>query len=94
MGNSLYSSLFYIELRLLENDRVEKYTKLTKNENGLLTYEVVNKNGDNYFYCQNGFMELANHYFYVNFTATKNTYDRNVERFTEFANSIKEIKTP
>jgi len=78
----------------IKNESIEKYTKVAVNENGLVYYQVVNKNKGNYFYCQYGFMELLDYYVFINFTATKNTYDRNLERFYEFANSIKKIKTP
>jgi sulfur relay (sulfurtransferase) DsrF/TusC family protein len=75
----------------IKNEIIEDYSMIEKNENELLLYKVVQKNNGNSFYCQYGFMELNNYYVFVNFTATETTYNKNLERFYEFANSIRKL---
>lgn len=42
-----------------------------------------------YFYCQDIYLESDNLYCYINYTATKTTYNYNLDRLNELINSIK-----
>lgn len=74
---------------------VAYYQKRKKRENdtiisddGNLIREFYTSNNA-YFHCQDVYIESDNLYCHVNFTATRSTYDFNIERFKELLTKIK-----
>lgn len=61
--------------------------KLIEESDSVLRYFYTSDN--DWFYQQNVYLKGENVYCFVNFTATKNTYDYNVERFEEIIRKIK-----
>ncbi len=78
--------------RLLLGENVRKYEKLISTNKKIERYKVIYHSADTDFICQYVFIDIGELYALVNFTATGNTYEKNVERFNEFLKSIKLVK--
>jgi len=61
--------------------------RLIEENNSILRYFFTSDNG--WFYSQNVYLKGENVYCFINFTATRNTYDYNIGRFEEIIKKIK-----
>ncbi len=61
--------------------------RLIEENDSTLKYFYTSDN--NWFYQQNVYLKGDNIYCFINFTATKNTYDYNIDRFEEILKKIK-----
>jgi hypothetical protein len=77
-------------------DFINREKKLSKEKTN---YKLIEKNDSTYryfftsendwFHSQNVYLKGENIYCFLNFTATKNTYNYNIEKFEDILNSIK-----
>jgi hypothetical protein len=76
--------------KMLLGKGIEHYEKINSFSDSITRYKVIYKSSDgNPFTCQYVFIYLGDNYGFLNFTATANTYEKNIGRFDEFVESIK-----
>ncbi len=73
-------------IRYYQNKTERENNKILSNDSHIFREFYTTDNS--YFYRQNAYINGDNIYCYVNFTATKSTYDFNIERFDELINKI------
>ncbi len=87
---SKYKSLKeYEDSCLINKESIIKYDKISGPEEKFVRYKIEKKTEEGYeFRIQYVFFEVGNYYGCIDFTATPETYDKNIDRFNEFLKSV------
>jgi len=85
---SKFDSFSAFENKMIKNENVKSYEKISSSNDKMTRYKTVYITKGNEFSCQYIFINLSNHFGVINFTATKNTYDKNIEKLNEFVDGI------
>lgn len=83
-----YSSFLDMKYFMLSGDNVLKYATLSSPNERLHRFYVRNQASYGIFECQFIFFECDDTYGFINYTATKDTYEKNLEKLEEFLNGI------
>ena len=65
-----------------------KCEKLVSSNNKIERFIIIDKPENGSFYSQNVFINCGKYYGIINFTATKTTYAKNIEKLNEFVNKL------
>jgi hypothetical protein len=76
----------FINLSKSPHEIRPNYKLIERNDS---TYKYFYTSDNGWYYQQNVYLEGDNIYCFINFTATKNTYDYNIPRFNELIKKIK-----
>lgn len=74
--------------KMLKNKDVKKYESAKCENEKLQCYKTIYQASNGIFTCQYIFFRNKETYGLINFTATKNTYDKNIDKLNEFINGI------
>lgn len=87
---SAYNSFAAFRDQVLKSKSVKKVRRLTSSTERIERYTLTFVASTGYeFTCQYVFLNMSDHYGILNFTATDETYHRNVGRFNEFVEGIR-----